>query len=215
MASGRYNILMNPPRNTRLSTGTFPPLLLLFLIATAGSAQGGSVTLDFEGFPDSTILTTQYPGLTFTNTIILTAGISLNEFEFPPHSGVNVASDNNGPITIDFTTPITSFSGYFTYVEPLTLDGFDASNTEVASAMSLYSSNDALFGDPGSSPNEFIQISYAGEMSSVTITGDPAGGSFVMDDVTYATAVPEPSSIILLLIAGLGTLAVRRFSARH
>src|SRR5580704_9354121 len=121
-------------------------------LSVAGVAR--ATTIDFEGFPDSTILTTQYPGLTFSNTIILTSGISLNEFEFPPYSGVNVASDNNGPITIDFNEPITNFSGYFTYVEPLTLAGFDATDTEVVSAESLFSSNDALFGDPGSSPNE-------------------------------------------------------------
>ena len=159
-------------------------------------------TLDFEGFTDSTILTTQYSGLVFTNTIILTAGISLNEFEFPPHSGENVASDNNGPITIDFASPITSFGAYFTYAEPLTLAGFDATDTEVASAASAYSSNDALFGDLGSSPNEFIQLSYASGILSVTITGDPAGGSFVMDDATYAnkvSSVPEPSGFVLLL----------------
>jgi hypothetical protein len=183
-------------------------LALLFL------GVGHAATIDFEGLGDSTILTNQYPGLTFTNTIILTAGISLNEFDFPPHSGTNVASDNNGPISIAFSAPITSFSGYFTYVEPLTLDGFDASDTEVASAVSAYSSNDALVGDPGSSPNEFLSLSFAGGMSSVTITGDPAGGSFVMDDAQYtpaATPVPEPSSIILSLASILlGLLAVRK-----
>jgi hypothetical protein len=180
--------------------------VVVFLVA-GRAASAGSITLDFEGFPDSTILTTQYAGLTFTNAIILTAGISLNEFEFPPHSGVNVASDNNGPIMIEFAGPITSFSGYFTYVEPLTLAGFDSTDSEVASATSAFSSNDALFGDPGSSPNEFIQISYAAGMSSVSITGDPSGGSFVMDDVTYARA-QEPNSFAVVLIGAAGLLAL-------
>jgi hypothetical protein len=183
------------------------PAMVVFMVA-GRTASAGSITLDFEGFPDSTILTTQYAGLTFTNAIILTAGISLNEFEFPPHSGVNVASDNNGPITIDFASPITSFSGYFTYVEPLTLAGFDSTDTEVTSAASAFSSNDALFGDPGSSPNEFIQISYAGGISSVTVTGDPNGGSFVMDDVAYSTVAPEPASCYLVLAAG-GFIVIR------
>jgi hypothetical protein len=180
---------------------------VLFVAALVGLSVAGDLratTINFEGFPDSTILTTQYPGLTFSNTIILSSGISLNEFEFPPHSGVNVASDNNGPITIDFTMPITSFSGYFTYLEPLTLDGFNASDTEVASAPSEFSDNDALFGDPGSSPNELIELIYAGGMSSVTITGDPLGGSFTMDDVTYGnkvSSVPEPGSFPLVITA--------------
>ena len=107
----------------RNSCPTLPILagLLLYI-----QPQARADTIDFEGLADSTILTNQYPGITFTNAIILTAGISLNEFEFPPHSGVNVASDNNGPITIVFSSPVLSFSGYFTYVEPLTLDAFDS-----------------------------------------------------------------------------------------
>jgi hypothetical protein len=192
-------------------------LAMLVLMGAIPIAIAGTITLDFEGFPDSTVLTTQYPGVTFTNTIILTSGISLNEFEFPPHSGVNVASDNDGPITIDFASPITSFSGYFTYIEPLTLAGFDATDTLVATAASEYSDNDALFGDPSSSPNEFIQLTYAGGVSSVTITGDLDGGSFVMDDVTYTTGgttIPEPSSYFLVLLASAfiaGGLRTRTF----
>ena len=141
-------------------TSTRSSVWNVFLLAAAASGilQAGSITIDFEGVPDSTILTNQNSGLTFTNTIVLTSGISLNEFEFPPHSGVNVASDNGAPITIGFSSPITSFSGYFTYIEPLTLAGFDTADVEVISAASLFSSNDALFGDPGSSPNEFIQV---------------------------------------------------------
>jgi hypothetical protein len=192
--------------NRTLSTGWWNSVALLLLtVAAAASAQANTVTLNFEGFPDSTILTAQYPGVTFTNAIILASGVSLNEFEFPPHSGVNVVSDNNGPMTIDFSTPTTSFSGYFTYLEPLTLDAFNASDTEVASASSAFSNNLACLagppcsGDPGSSPNEFIALGFAGGISSVTITGDPLGGSFTMDDMTYTSAVPEPNSILVLL----------------
>jgi hypothetical protein len=183
----------------------------LLLLAAAVPLAAGSITLDFEGFPDSTILTTQYPGVTFTNAIILSAGISLNEFEFPPHSGVNAASDNNGPLSIAFATPIESFSAYFTYAESLTLDAFDATDSLVASALSAFSSNMALSGDPGSSPNEFLEVSFTGGISSVTITGDPLGGSFAMDDATYTTAgttVPEPGSLSLLVV---GTTALLGF----
>jgi hypothetical protein len=201
-----------------LSTGwwNFGALLLL-TVAAAGRAQA-ETTLNFEGFPDSTILTTQYPGLTFNNAIILTSGISLNEFDFPPHSGVNVVSDNNGPMTVDFSTPITSFSGYFTYLEPLTIDAFTASDIQVATATSAFSNNLACLagppcpGDPGSSPNEFISLGFAGGISSLTITGDPFGSSFTMDDMTYNSAVPEPSSFPLAIIgvAALFTAYLRK-----
>ena len=194
-------------------------LLLLLAAAAPAALRADTVVIDFETFPDgtpiadSTSITTQFPGLTFTSTTVITAGISLNEFEFPPYSGLNVAFDDGGPMSITFATPVLSLGGYFTYAEPLTLAGLDASSTEVASATSAFSSNLALSGDPGSSPNEFLSVSFAGGISSVTITGDPAGGSFVLDNATYTTpaaSVPEPSSIFLFLTGTAGLLVRKR-----
>jgi hypothetical protein len=66
-----------------------PKRLLLSAIIVIGtflgvgiSAQADPVTIDFEGLTDSTAVTTQYSGLIFINATILTAGVSLNEFEF-------------------------------------------------------------------------------------------------------------------------------------
>src|SRR5208283_4167818 len=120
---------------------------LIFLIPRFLHAN--TIVIDFESFTDSEILTNQIPGVTFTNTVVLTAGISLNEIDFPPHSGVNVVSDNNGPVSISFATPVTEFAAYFTYVEPLTLAAFNATDTQIATALSLFSNNTATGGDPG------------------------------------------------------------------
>jgi hypothetical protein len=193
-------------------------LSVVAAIPTALSAN--PIVIDFEGLPDSTILTTQYPGLSFTNAIILTAGISLNEFEFPPHSGVNVASDNGGPMSIAFASPVVTFGGYFTYAEALTLIGFDAMNNQVASATSLFANNEAISGDTGSSPDEFLQITFAGGISEVTINGDPAGGSFALDDPSYttgttgATSVPEPRTLLLVALAMACVTLGRKCSVR-
>src|SRR5580698_1855718 len=104
----------------RLSTRRRLQFLSVLLLFGYQAARADIVTLNFEDFPDgtpipdSTSITTQFPGLTFTNTTVITAGISLNEFEFPPRSGSNVAFDDGGPITIAFASPTSSFSGYFT-----------------------------------------------------------------------------------------------------
>jgi hypothetical protein len=190
--------------------------LLIGLAASGGVLKASSFTIDFEGLADSTILSNQYTGLAFSNAIILTAGISLNEFEFPPHSGTNVASDNNGPMSIMFSSPITSFSGYFTYAEPLTLQAFDSASAQVASVASVFSNNEALSGDVGSSPNEFLKLTFAGEISSVTITGDPGGGSFVLDDATFTNSestVPEPATAVHIFSAVV-ILAALKFTRR-
>ena len=179
---------------------------VMVLLTQSHGVAGAVITLDFEGFSDSTPLTTQYAGLTFSNATVITAGITLNELEFPPYSGSNVAFDDGGPIVINFASPTLSFAGYFTYADPLTLAGFDVSSTQVGTAVSAFSSNLALSGDLGSSPNEFLSVSFASGISSVTITGDSAGGSFVLDDATYTTpeaTVPEPSLFPLLLLGAV------------
>ena len=171
------------------------------MAAVFAPLQADTVVIDFEGLSDGTSLASQYPGITFSNATILVAGISLNEFEFPPHSGTNVIFDDGGPISISFASPVLSFGAYFTYSGPLTIAGFDTLNNEIATASSVYSSSDALYGDAGSSPNEFLQVAFTSGISSFTIIGDPAGSSFVMDDATLttSTAMPEPGTAFLLL----------------
>jgi len=161
-------------------------LPLLLAAAVPGSLDAANTTVTFEGLPDSTVLATQYPGLTFSNTIILSAGITLNEFEFPPHSGSNVASDNAGPITITFASPVESVSGYFTYSVPLTIQAFDASNNLLASAVSRFSSNEALSGVAGRVAGEPLAVNASANIAKIVITGAASGTSFTMDDMTIS-----------------------------
>src|SRR5439155_24858280 len=93
--------------------------VFLALVVPIHPAQ--AITIDFEGVSNSTQLTTQFSGLAFTNATVITAGISLNESAFPPHSGTNVVFDAGGQLRIDFNTPQASVGGFFTYALPLTL----------------------------------------------------------------------------------------------
>lgn len=188
----------------RPSYGLSVSLLVLFGVLLLPWSYVQAVVINFDGLSDLEPVTNQFAGATFTNTITLTAGISLNEFEFPPLSDFNVASDDGEPISIAFSVPVLSFGGFFTYLVPLTIDAFDAGNNPVGQALSAFNSNLALSGDPGSSPNEFLGVAFLGGIASVVITGDPFGGSFTMDDVSFESqvAVPEPTSAFLLLTAG-------------
>ena len=134
-------------------------------------------------------------------------GLSLNEFEFPPHSGMTAIFDGGGPISVAFTSPVTSFSAFFSYLTPITLTAFDQFGAVLTTASSGFGSNAAQSGDAGSSPNELLFVSSVIGLSRVVIAGDPGGGSFVLDDLTVTTTVPEPSGLLLLAV---GLYAGRR-----
>jgi hypothetical protein len=173
------------------------------------------IVIDFESLSDLEAVASQFPGLTFSNATALVSGSSggsLNEVDFPPFSGITVVSDDGGPLSVSFLSPVLNFGGFFTYTVLLTLEGFDAGNSLVASAVSSSSSNLEFLGGV---PNEFVGFGFSGGISKVIITGDAVGNSFTLDDLTYTpqtTSVPEPLSLSLLVagIAGLVLLNSRR-----
>jgi hypothetical protein len=163
------------------------PLLIGGMMVLSRQVLAQPTTLTFDNLSDSTTVTNQFQGLAFKNAAAISAGISLNEFEFPPHSGANVVFDSGGAMTITFSSPIQSFAGYFTYSVPLTIQALGSTGSQIVSASSRFSSNEALSGVPGSSPNELIQLDSGGGISQIVITGSQSGTSFVLDDATVST----------------------------
>lgn len=195
------------PASLRPAHSIARALILLVLVLFPSGLRAGTISIGFEeveGFVNGSPVGDAF-GASFTNAIVLTEG--LNEFEFPPHAGVGVAVDDFGPMFIEFSSVVSSFSGYFTYTTPIVLEAFDATNNLLGSVNSLFFNNmgDGGFGggEAGSAPNELLTIAFAG-IRSVQITGAADGASFTVDDIQFETAAPvpdEPSTAFLLAMA--------------
>jgi hypothetical protein len=195
---------------------TMKLLAALGLLLLCLSSLPAQTVQNFEGIADNTALTTQLTGLTFTGSSVYTSGISLNNAQYPPRSGVNVVTNTTGSsITITFATPIPSVSGYYTYSGGnLTVQAFSATSALLATATSAFANNTALSGALGSSPNELITVSSPG-IASITITGTGVN-SFTLDDLTYGAATTVPTVSVpaigglIFLLALLGCFAAGR-----
>jgi hypothetical protein len=185
-------------------------ILALTLAVVGFGRPAAAVTLDFEGLADSEAVTTQFSGVTFGNTIAAISGAdggSLNELDFPPHSGITVVLPDSGPITITFATAVASVSGFFTYASALTLTAFDASSAVVATDTSDFDSN---FVSSGTGvPNEVLEVAFAGGIFSVTIAN---ADGFTLDDLAFLAApravTPETPTFALLLAAAATLIVV-------
>lgn len=187
----------------------FAFLVALTLGLASPALRSAAITIDFETFPDGSViddltpLSNQFPFLTFSNATVLTAQISLNEVEFPPKSGSNAVFDDGGSIWMEFATPISFFSAYFTYALPLRIEAFSAGGDSLAVTNSGFNDNRGVFGESGSSPNEFLSVQSVAHIARVVVTADPGGNSFAMDDLSV-TPIPEPR--LTAIFAGLAVV---------
>ena len=158
-----------------------------FVLAAIPVIASGAI-IDFDGFTDLTVLTTQNfgDGITFSGATILqccktdNTG-SLNNAFFPPPAddggstgGVNVAFNASGPLTLDFTSPVDSFSAVFTYDNGLTIIAYNSALAVIATVnggCGASGSGGANFVGSGcGTPNEVLSLNLAG-ISSIVISG--------------------------------------------
>jgi hypothetical protein len=162
--------------------------------------------IDFEDLMEGDVLSSQYSGygVTFYNGTILMAGSMLNEIDFPPHSGNNAVVNLENPVWIHFDSlPTASVGAWFTWVNPFQLTAY---NSTLALLETVSVTEPSHFGTP-----VFVGLSRAtSDIRWLAIVGDTPE-SFVMDDVTLGSPVPEPSPIVLIC-APIAIIALARMS---
>ena len=167
-------------------------LVLTVFLGFGALAQTGVV--DFESLTEGQQVGSQVNGLTFRNAQVVQSQVSLNEAEYPPHSGSKAIVDVGGPITITFAKPVTSFSGYFTHGVALTIKAQAVNGGIVTQTTSAI---DNRAGSGKGSPNELLTVANDGGFNSITIQGAAGGTSFVMDDANSILFTPGPTVLSL------------------
>ena len=156
--------------------------------------------ITFDNLPDLTVVTNQFPGVSFSGAQILTRGSSLNSQFFPPVSDPNVVYDfQNGNITATFaSTPtggITSVGAFVTGNTSITESIF--SGTTLLGSVSTGGANfvDAGTGLP---TNFFMSISGFGITSAVFTNNLGRGNTFTLDNFIFTRSdslAGEPSPL--------------------
>jgi hypothetical protein len=198
-------------------------LLVAGLACMATPVSAAPITIDFEALTEFTDVGALLAGATFTNATVLTAGTSLNDFDFPPQSGTNVVFDTAETMRIDFDTAVSSVSAYITYVAAVTFSAYDSSDNLITSVLSSFPANFVTSGV--GAPNELIQLGSTSAISYVTLSASAFGGSFTLDDLTFDTIeggggdpnppIPEPATVTLVLLGAAVAAGRQKLRARR
>ena len=153
-------------------------------------------TISFDGLPDKIAVGDTYAssGIHFAHGIALTAGVSLNEIQFPPHSGTGVLADDGSTIVVTFDSAASAISAYFAHLNQLTFTAFDAGG----GLLGTYSSPLSSF----TGGTEQLSLGFSGVSELDISTQTP--GTYMLDDLSFQTGstpsgVPDSGSTLRLL----------------
>jgi hypothetical protein len=168
-------------------------------VAVAGPVSGSSV-INFNSISDFTSLSNQFAGLgvSIVSSCFMTnnnfagdfGGDPMQATNFDQHAEDCAGGSNYFPsVTFNFSSTI----GYFG------LNGISNGNITLTNANGFVSGFSSV-----PNPANFVGFTDATGFNSVTITAD-VNNAFAIDDVSFTSTVPEPSSIALV---AAGMLAV-------
>jgi hypothetical protein len=180
--------------NSRKSIENGLRVLVALALLLIGAAPSSAALIDFESLADLESVTNQFSsdGVVFANAVTLTAGVSLNEFDFPPSSGTKVISGlGPGPISAALTLGASQVNLQMT--------------TSQISRVRFFDSLSAFLGEILVAPNlgshTLVSFVSSTPIASLSIDDPVTGNAFLLtvDDFELVpSAVPEPSMAALL-----------------
>jgi hypothetical protein len=178
---------------------------LAAVIATSSASAASFVSIDFESLALDEFVTTQYADehVLFGNAVTLVAGISLNEVDFPPTSGVNVISGlGAGSLGVAFVQPAHFVAFNITTADTAVARYYDATATLLGQSVI-----DANLG-----ASSRVEFDTSGQViAGITIGSLATGHAFFLTLDDFEAAIPEPTSFVVMAL-GLVPIAaaVRR-----
>ena len=188
-------------------------------INSALTVLGGTPLTTFEGFAEGTLMLSQVAGVTFGQTPL--AGRP--QIDNSPFLFGYVASSGTGVLTgsLEGGYPFVTVAGLtMTFAAPVSAAEVFFSDTAALGSylISAFDTSDVLLesfsiGGPGLSIARYVGFQYGSAQISRFQVGPSSafGDAFAIDDLRVASAVPEPSSLALMVMAtGAALAALRR-----
>ncbi len=180
----------------------------VMVLIWAGS--GGATLIDFESLADLEVVDNQFVtiGADFNaSAMALASGVSLNELEFPPHSGSKLVTNDlgvsAGTLTVTAVGPLwTAVGGYVTGPSSVTLTAYGSGG--IALGTDATGGANYVTAGTGLLPNIFLHVTSPG--IAYVVLG-ASGDSYTLDDFTFSTGSPVPAPGAAIL-AGIGAAAV-------
>ena len=212
-----------------------PPRLAWSAALCLAASQVHATTITFDDLTEGTVLSTQYAalGAVFTANAYVGMGTSTSGQDWATNTDMTVVSatgsdtDNLGTPSLVSGMVLGSYSGWLnedgdpsfriSFSTPVTSVSADFAAVATGADVAIYAyDGTTLVGsvNGGSSYGQFLLSLTGSNITSVVITPGSYDDYVVVDNISYAAAVPEPANVALLA-AGLGVIAwrVRRRSA--
>ncbi|HVP54009.1 MAG TPA: PEP-CTERM sorting domain-containing protein [Candidatus Eisenbacteria bacterium] len=176
-------------------------LLAVALIAFATYALAATTDCNFDTLPGDGIVPDGYCNITWGGvwSYYLDAQPPYNPFS--PPTRVYAPSTGAGEYSFVLNSPAVFQGAYFAGYSFATVyfDLYDSSHNLLWTSASL---------DPSDVPT-WLASGYSGLVSEVGVYS-LANDFYVMDDVTYGTAIPEPGTLALLATGAVGAIGAFR-----